>query len=348
MTFLQQLRRKTLDVIKNLKSGGDDDEFERRLQAGQDVLARYEKDRHPFILFLRTFDIQFFLGNPAYPGDPNGVYPLRDRINRTLKKGVGLVAIAQSGEFPSMRSVKASSAPLLRLRDENWELVVAHLIGAASIIVTEVVDFSWGVTREFEMIRHHRKEGETVVILPSPDMPFDLSELCATLSTFTRIVRASELPPTHPLRSFVFADLLARTYEIARASSYERLAADLNGEWQRRFPVTFNGVVQGYDELGRFYLKQGVLGLANARFQRALMVASAHRNFQAMAQQYVNLARVMFAAGDREKSRSLLEQARDAFGEVGSKFDVDAMERELTFAFVKHVMRRYPYGPPSS
>jgi hypothetical protein len=59
-----------------------------------------------------------------------------------------------------------------------------------------------------------------------------------------------------------------------------------------------------------------------------------------MAEQYVNLARVMVAAGDPAKSRSFLEKARDSFADAGYKFDVEAMERELIFSLVKHVIRR--------
>jgi len=344
MVVLEKLRQRLAGQIRTAysrlyrRSGGDEDGFEQRSQAARDILTRHRRARRPFVLFLRTFDIQFVLGSPRYPGDPGGVYFLRDRINKRLKRGVGLVAIAQQGELPFMRSTKASAVPLLWLENENWEPVVDHLIGAASIILTEVTHLTPGVVRELELIRHHAKEDETIVVLPGPDMPFDLSELSPPLSDFPRVVRISELPAKNPLRSFVFADLVTRIYEIARASDYERLAADLNGEWRRRFPVTFDGVVEGYDRLGKFYLPRRVLGLALARFQKALTAAKARHDLRGIAEQYVNLARVMYAAGDPTASRSWLEQARSAFDEVGHKFDVAAMESELAMSLIKEVM----------
>jgi hypothetical protein len=320
-----------------------EDELDQRWEAARNTLSRYERDRYPFVLFLRNFDFQLIFGNPAFPGAPSGVYFLRDRIHKALKHGVGVVAIAQeSGEFPFMGSAKASAAPLLWLEDKDWESVVDRLIGAANIIVTEVQSLSKGVAREFEMIQHHRKQAETVVVLPSPDLPFESLELLPQLSTFPRVVHAAELPLGNPLRSFVLMDLVARTYQIARASAYERLAADLNGDWQKRFPVTFDRVGQGYDELGKFYLNRRALALATARFQKALLAASARGDPRRMAEQHVNLARVPYSVGDLANAHSILVQARDSLAKDGYKFDVEAIEAEFAISLIRHVMRHYP------
>jgi hypothetical protein len=257
----------------------------------------------------------------------------------TLKHGVGALAVAQAGEMPFLNSVNASPIPLLALDDRSWESTVDHLVRGAAIIVMEVQLFTPGVTREFDMLDRHGKHNETVVVIPDPGMGFELSELQPPLSAFPRVVHASEVTIDNPHRSFVLADLLARTYRIARSSRYERLAAQLNGEWYQRFPVTFEGVERGYEKLGKLYVSRGAFGRAAIRFQRALNVAITRQDPGAMAHQYVNLARTAFAAGDQLKCRSFLEQAKDGFAQVGQAFDPSAVESELNLSLIRSVMR---------
>lgn len=316
--------------ISNSNGQRGDDEFERRREEALELLARYQRDRYPFVLFLRTFRTHFVLGNPAYPGDPDGVYLLRDRINKALQHNVGVLAIAEvGGEFPSLSSAKASAAPLLSLRNEDWESTVDCYIRWASIIVTEVQQLSWGVIREFEMIHQHHKEGHTVVVVPDPGVDYGLSELRPPLADMPRVVCVSELLPDNPLKSFVFADLLERTYKIACLRGDERLAIDLNGEWRKRFPLTFEGVGRGYERQGKVYLNQGALGLATARFKKALIALGVQGDLKGRADQYVNLCRVGCAAGDGANARQYLEQSRDSLAEHGYKFDVETILREL-------------------
>jgi hypothetical protein len=339
--WLQELRETITRASRRIGSRTDNgDDFERREQAALDIMEVSLRDRFPFALFLRTFHIQFILGNPRYPGDPRGVYTLRDRFAEVLKHGVGALAVAQLGEMPFMESVNASPIPLLALNDDSWESTVDQLIRAASIIVMEVQQVTPGVEREFDMLDRHGKNNETVVVIPDPGMGFELSELQPPLSIFPRVIHISELRMNSPHRSFVFGDLLARTYQIARSSRYERLAAELNGEWYQRFPVTFDGVERGYEQLGRLYVSRGAFGRAAIRCQRALNVATARHDPRAIGDQYVNLAKTAFVAGDHAKFRSFLEQAEHSFTEAGQAFDRSKIESELMLSHIRGVMRR--------
>jgi len=127
-----------------------------------------------------------------------------------------------------------------------------------------------------------------------------------------------------PLDSFVFADLLERTYKLADLEQHERVAIDLNHEREKRFPTTFRGVGVGYERLGRSCLCRGALAEAKVRFQKAQIAFVVEGDGKGAAAQFLNFARVGCAAGDGANAREYLDRVRSSFAVDGYDFDVEA------------------------
>jgi hypothetical protein len=129
--------------------------------------------------------------------------------------------------------------PRLLLPNEHWQQVVEELIGAAAIVVVDVIRLTPGVLWELETIERLGKENDTVVIL-SPSRPEEdavkvVEELYGvnrpeyppaqrdspSLAKFTRVIEGSELTDS-VIDVPQFSDLIARVEQVQKLGPNER------------------------------------------------------------------------------------------------------------------------------
>ena len=136
-------------------------ESHRRAQA---ILLNYQVKAMPFVLFLRSFDVEAFsrTTEPAFSAETGleqqaitfaAVQPgrIEEEVARTLEGHTTAVAVANRASlFES-----ALRIPRLFLPDDGWQEVVGQVVRAAEVIVVQVEELTPGVLWELDCIRTH-------------------------------------------------------------------------------------------------------------------------------------------------------------------------------------------------
>ncbi|MFO1458357.1 MAG: hypothetical protein U1G08_03040 [Verrucomicrobiota bacterium] len=187
--------------------------------------------------------------------------------------GIGVLTIVDPKEIP-LPGALGHGAPALQLSNEEWQDVAVDLIKKAEIIVSEVPALTPGARFELDTCVAQGKAGVTVVVIPSPDGPISpLLDDDPTIAHLPRVISYDELPEVGAFNHFVFRDLVDRARGIARLAPDERRRMVENGEAIQRFPLTFEGLREGYEQMADFYKGAGNFPRAARAYFRALVVA---------------------------------------------------------------------------
>lgn len=146
--------------------------FERSHEAAMRIISQSQEAHQPFALFLRNFAIEgydWLIMNG--PGQKGGTImntssrpgKLEEILAARLAGRLPIIGVANQSFFlPPMEE----TLPKLILPGTDWQGHLENLIMSASIIVVDLEEFSEGVGFEIEMIRTHKKEHVTVIVLP--------------------------------------------------------------------------------------------------------------------------------------------------------------------------------------
>jgi tetratricopeptide (TPR) repeat protein len=221
-------------------------DLEGHLRCGE-ILTDYLDKNEPFGIFLRNFDAEGSMRKGS--GAPE---PIRVSLQLTSQSAIEKKLVATLGAKLPLIGV-GNNAPLrpdfqqllprLLLPNEHWQQVVEELIGAAAIVVVDVIRLTPGVLWELETIERLGKENDTVVIL-SPPRPEEnaakmVEELYGvnrpeyppakrdspSLARFARFIQASELTDGI-IDAPQFSDLIARIEQVQRLGPNERTPWD--------------------------------------------------------------------------------------------------------------------------
>jgi hypothetical protein len=142
------------------------------------------------------------------------------------------------------------------------------------MIISEVPVLSSGAKFELETCAERGRNGKTIVVIPSPEGPFPLLDDEEPITRFPRAIWYDELPAVGAKDHFVFRDLIARMRVIAELEPAERLALIAAGRFAAQYPVTFDGLREGYEQAATDYERQGAIAKAARSNFRALVVAN--------------------------------------------------------------------------
>jgi len=166
-----------------------------RAHRGDSVVSAWDRNRAPFILYLRSFRVTIYHG-------PDQRMLLENHLWATLSPAIGVLTIVDPEEVP-LPGAYGHGAPALAVPNERWQQVVSDLIGKAEMIISEVPVLSAGAKFELETCVEKGRIGQTIVIIPSPDGPFPLLDDEETITRFPRVMCYDELPAVgahRPLR----------------------------------------------------------------------------------------------------------------------------------------------------
>jgi hypothetical protein len=143
---------------------------EKASNLNRQFLARHIKGGEPFVLFLRSFDIEFRTGFGATPGRPR--FGSMMTVTRPLETGL---ARALEGRIPVYSAANLGSGgidhgiglPKITIPNESWRKVLVRLINRAEFIVVDASDLTPGLVDELQMLDACGREGCTVVITPT-------------------------------------------------------------------------------------------------------------------------------------------------------------------------------------
>ena len=190
-------------------------DLEGHVQCGE-ILAAYLDRSEPFGLFLRNFDIEGYMSRGSGAPEPIRVSVqfsdqglLEEQVAAEI--GTKLPFMGVGNNMPVRPDFK-QRLPRILLSNEHWQEVVEELIGAASIIVMDIVRLTPGVRWELSTVERLGKQDQTVVILSTPRREESVREVAASLygmkltedpvggptdaefRAFKRVIRESELP----------------------------------------------------------------------------------------------------------------------------------------------------------
>lgn len=114
-----------------------------------------------------------------------------------------------------------------------------------------------GVEFELNTCVEKAKIHQTVVIIPQAESPFRALDDEPPAKMFPRVIHHDEVPDLDAVSHFVFRDLVDRARAIASLEPSERRALVDTGQLAARFPVTFEGLCDGYKRLAADYETSG-------------------------------------------------------------------------------------------
>ena len=216
------------------------------VQCGK-ILADYLDRSEPFGLFLRNFDIEGYMSRGSGAPEPIRVsvqFTDRGLLEEQVAAEVGpkLPFVGVGNNMPVRPDFK-QRLPRILLSNEHWQEVVEELIGAASIIVMDIVRLTPGVRWELDTVERLGKQDQTVVILSTPRREESVREvaeaLCGLKRTedpvggptdeefraFKRVIRESELPKNMADAPLI-SDLISDVERIQKTSPAERTRWD--------------------------------------------------------------------------------------------------------------------------
>ena len=221
-------------------------DLEGHLRCGT-ILTDYLEKNEPFGIFLRNFDAEGSMRKGSGAPEPIRVNlqlasqsAIEKKLVATLGAKLPLVGV---GNNAPLRPDFQQMLPRLLLPNEHWQQVVEELIGAAAIVVVDVIRLTPGVLWELETIERLGKQNDTVVIL-SPPRPEEnaakvVEELyginkpeyppaqrdSASMAKFTRVIQVSELTDG-VIDTPQFSDLIARVEQVQKLGPNERTPWD--------------------------------------------------------------------------------------------------------------------------
>ena len=218
-------------------------DLEGHVRCGE-ILAAYLDQSEPFGLFLRNFDIEGYMSRGSGAPEPIRVSVqftdhglLEEQVAATI--GTRLPFIGVGNNMPVRPDFKPRLSRIL-LSNEHWQEVVEELIGAASIIVMDIVRLTPGVRWELGTVERLGKQDQTVVILSTPRQEESVREVAEALyglprtedpvgdpsdeefRAFKRIIRESELPE-NMAEAPLISDLIAGVERIQKTQPNERI-----------------------------------------------------------------------------------------------------------------------------
>jgi tetratricopeptide (TPR) repeat protein len=200
------------------------------------LLTLCRQQGRPFCLFLRNFDLEAYVRSGHEPDgeerlvsmslDNSG--PIERKLAAALTSRMPVIGIAN----PSIiRPDYRHAIPKLELPNDTWRESLAGLVRDAALIVMHLSKLSPGVSVELGALMDHRKNNQTVILIPKPESagtqpdPFEtamssyfglptqseiLDKSNPQLAQFPRVVYEEEVPFELLDLSPAFRDLLKR------------------------------------------------------------------------------------------------------------------------------------------
>lgn len=276
-----------------------DEATKRRIARGKAVVDEWERTRQPFLLYFRTFHITMYHG-------PEQRMLLENHFWATLLLyGVNVLTVADPNEDP-LPGAYGHGAPALLVAPAEWQDTVAALIPKASVVVSEIPILTPGAEFELRTCQDAGQLLKTIPIIPSPDGPFPPLDDDPRIKDLPRSVHYDELPELDACDHFVWRDLIERAREIAALDPNERVALANAGELERRFPITFAGLREGYEETGAQFEAAGAYRRAGRSYFRAIVVATMLRQVERAALNCESIARVAIRVNDKSAAVNYL------------------------------------------
>jgi hypothetical protein len=179
-------------------------------------VERFVRDRTPFALYLRSFDIE--ASETVVPIADAQRWRRSDRANaieRAVMQGMSpsaaVAGLVQTDQWlisrigspsevdaylgervarhiavitvsnPAAIAVRGGRVPRLELGHDTWDLGVRLLISAAHLIVVECFNLTPGVLTELKLIQNRGRAAETVIVLPSTKSGEEMTSLSGSL-----------------------------------------------------------------------------------------------------------------------------------------------------------------------
>jgi hypothetical protein len=149
------------------------------------------------------------------------------------------------------------------------------------------------------------------------------------VTAFPRVIHSDEVPDLDAVDHFVFRDLADRARAIAQLAPAERRALADAGQLESRYPVSFEGLREGYERLAAQYEASGLPRKAARSYFRALVVATAREDDGAIATISEQIARLALATGDRPAAVSYLKGGIEFARRAGDEQRQRRLERQL-------------------
>lgn len=220
------------------------------------VVARYENEGMPFVLYFRKFGIEVLHG-PAELGRKLTENALRDALPAEVE--VITIQDQRSQTYDLGSSRLRREAPALLLADEHWAEVARMLIPRADLIVSEPLMLSKGVRVELQMIYDACRWDRTVLVLPPQHSYLRMIDNDSLIQMFPRCVWADALHYESLTSSPLVADLLERIHAIARLPVETRRTFSELSARDKAYPVDLLAVAQHLEteaELGSVVFNQ--------------------------------------------------------------------------------------------
>ena len=182
---------------------------------------------------------------------------------------------------------------------------------------------------ELDMSIDAGKVAQTAVVIPAPDSEFEPLDDHKSLKRFPRVLSHDEIPALNAVDCFVFRDLLDRARAIAALDGAERRELVDNGRLDERFPVTFEGLREGYVALGADYEQKGEPRRAARSYFRAIVVAAAHDDTRAIADIAEKVGMLALRMGDRPAALNYLNGAAQAAERVGDQEWAERLRKRM-------------------
>lgn len=221
-------------------------DLEGHVRCGE-ILAAYLDQSEPFGLFLRNFDIEGYMSRGSGAPEPIRVsvqFTDHGLLEEQVAAEIGpkLPFIGVGNNMPVRPDFK-QRLPRILLSNEHWQEVVEELIGAASIIVMDIVRLTPGVRWELSTVERLGKQDQTVVILSTPRREESVREVAEALyglkptedpvsgptdeefRAFKRIIREPELPENMADAPLI-SDLISDVERIRNTKPNERIRWD--------------------------------------------------------------------------------------------------------------------------
>jgi hypothetical protein len=135
----------------------------------EQFLARHIKGDEPFMLFLRSFDIEAVVGFGTTPGRPRSCSaggssgPVEVGLAKALKGSIAAYAVTNPLNFPGSYR---TGLPTITIPSAVWRETLARLVERAAFIVVDATEITAGLTNELQMLDNSNKRQRTVVITP--------------------------------------------------------------------------------------------------------------------------------------------------------------------------------------
>ena len=221
-------------------------DLEGHVRCGE-ILAAYLDRSEPFGLFLRNFDIEGYMSRGSGAPEPIRVsvqFTDHGLLEEQVAAEIGpkLPFIGVGNNMPVRPDFK-QRLPRILLSNEHWQEVVEELIGAASMIVMDIVRLTPGVRWELGMVERLGKQDQTVVIISAPRREESVREVAEALyglkrtedpvggptdeefRAFKRIFREAELPQNMADAPLI-TDLISDVERIQKTNPNERTRWD--------------------------------------------------------------------------------------------------------------------------